>query len=108
MEEITLVSKKDGTRTGALALRIYDPGSHEWNLYWANSNNPVLGNPQKGKLVGDRGEFFSRETYRGRAILVKYVWTKLGTNAPRLEQACSPDDGESWEVNWIDIRIRRQ
>jgi hypothetical protein len=36
----------------------------------------------------------------GRPILVRFQWTQTHTGAPRWEQAFSPDNGVSWEINW--------
>ena len=50
---------------------------------------------------GNRGEFFDQEQYKGRAILVRYMWLNISPKSARMEQSFSPDGGKSWEVNWI-------
>jgi len=54
-----------------------------------------------GTFRDGRGEFYSHEDYRGRMILVRFIWSGSGRNAPRWEQAFSADGGRSWETNWI-------
>jgi hypothetical protein len=54
-----------------------------------------------GTFRDGRGEFYSHEDYKGRMILVRFIWTSLGPDAARWEQAFSSDAGTSWETNWI-------
>jgi hypothetical protein len=89
-----------------LTLRTYDPQSHQWRLYWANSKNGKLDPPQVGEFKNGRGEFFAQDTIDGKTILIRYVWTNLGTNSPHFEQSFSDDVGKTWEVNWITDQTR--
>lgn len=89
-----------------LTLRTYNPESHQWRLYWANSRNGLLDPPQVGEFKDGRGEFFAQDTINGKTILIRYAWTKLDTNAPHFEQSFSEDGGKNWEVNWITDQTR--
>jgi hypothetical protein len=89
-----------------LTLRTYDPQSHQWRLYWANSKSGKLDPPQVGEFKNGRGEFFAQDTIDGKTILIRYVWTNLGTNSPHFEQSFSDDGGKTWEVNWITDQTR--
>lgn len=91
-----------------LSLRLYNPQSRQWSLNFANISNGTLTPPTIGEFKDGRGEFYNQETYNGRAILVRFVITKLSTDSYRFEQAFSDDGGKTWEVNWIavDTRIR--
>jgi len=33
-------------------------------------------------------------------VLVRFLWLRTLTRAPRWEQAVSPDGGATWETNW--------
>ena len=90
-----------------LTLRLYNPQSHQWSLYWANSKDGTMGGPpQIGEFKNGRGEFFAQDTINGRAILIRYVWTDMTTNSPHFEQSFSDDGGKTWEVNWITGQTR--
>ncbi len=89
-----------------LTLRLYNPQSHQWRLYWANSKTGVLDPPQVGEFKNGRGEFFAQDTINGKTILIRYVWTDLTTNSPHFEQSFSDDGGKTWEVNWITDQTR--
>jgi hypothetical protein len=98
----------DGT-TGhieGLTLRTYDPQSHQWRLYWANSKNGIMDPPQIGQFTDGRGEFFAQDTINGKSILIRFVWTEMTTSSPHFEQSFSDDGGKTWEVNWITDQTR--
>lgn len=86
----------------AQTLRVYNPVSHQWSIYSLDlGKGQVLMPPEVGQFNGDRGEFFDQEDYKGRAIVVRYVWLNLSSQHARMEQSFSVDGGKSWEVNWV-------
>ncbi len=89
-----------------LTLRLFDPDSHEWRLYWANSKDGVLVVPQIGVFKNGVGEFYAQDTWKGKSVFVRFIWTNTNTNKPHFEQSFSGDGGETWEVNWITDQTR--
>jgi hypothetical protein len=89
-----------------LTLRTYNPQSHQWSLYWANSKDGTVVPPQIGQFKDGRGEFYAMDTLDGKSILVRYVWTAMTTNSPHFEQSFSDDGGKTWEVNWVTDQTR--
>ena len=89
-----------------LTLRVYNPQSHQWRLYWANRKIGILDPPQVGEFKNGRGEFFAQDTINGKTILIRFVWTNLTTDSPHFEQSFSDDGGKTWEVNWITDQTR--
>jgi hypothetical protein len=89
-----------------LSLRLYDPRSRQWSLNTANANSGNLGVPTIGEFKNGRGEFFDQESFNGRTILVRNVWSDITADSCRFEQAFSEDGGKSWEVNWIAVDTR--
>ncbi len=89
-----------------LTLRTYNPQTHQWSLYWANSKTGVVDPPQIGEFKDGLGEFFTQDKADGRAILIRYQWTNLSTSTPHFEQSFSEDGGKTWEVNWITDQTR--
>ena len=101
-EEFDVTSTDKKLHIKAQTLRLYNPSSHQWSIYLVDVDNGVLGTPPVvGSFTGNRGEFFDQEEYKGRAILVRYVWTNISPRSARMEQSFSPDGGKTWEVNWI-------
>ena len=89
-----------------LTLRLYNPQSHQWSIYWANAKDAVLGQPMVGEFKNGRGEFYDQEPFNGRFILVRYIWSEITPNSAHFEQSFSDDGGKTWEVNWITDQTR--
>ena len=80
-----------------LTLRLYNPQTHQWSLYWANSKAGVLNLPPTvGEFKNGRGEFFCQDTLNDRLILVRYVWSDITPNSAHFEQSYSDDGGKTW------------
>jgi hypothetical protein len=84
-----------------LSLRTYNPQSRQWNISWANSASGTVGQPMIGEFKNGRGEFFNQESFNGRAIYVRFIFSDISADSFRLEQAFSDDGGKTWEANWI-------
>lgn len=95
-----------GGHIEGLTLRVYNPQSHQWRLYWANRKVGVLDPPQVGEFKDGHGEFYAQDTINGKTILIKFDWTRLDSTAPHFEQSFSDDGGKTWEVNWITDQTR--
>ena len=90
-----------------LTLRLYNPESHQWSLYWANSKQgAIAGPPNVGEFKNGRGEFYCQDTYNGKVILIRYLWSDITPNSAHFEQSFSTDGGKNWEVNWITDQTR--
>ena len=93
-------------RIEGLSLRLYNPQARQWSLNFANVSNGMLTTPSVGEFKDGRGEFYNQDTYNGRAILVRFVITKITDDSYRFEQSFSDDFGKTWEANWIAIDTR--
>jgi hypothetical protein len=82
-------------------LRLFNPVTDRWSIYWMDSRNPVLDPPVVGTFSGGRGLFYGYDTFEGRPIRVRFIWSPVTLRTCRWEQACSGDSGNSWETNWI-------
>ena len=102
LEEFEVDSLQAHLHIKAQTLRLYNPVSHQWSIFLIDVDKGTLGlPPMVGQFTGRRGEFFDQEDYKGRAILVRYVWLDISPHAARMEQSFSDDGGKNWEVNWI-------
>ena len=76
-------------------------------MYWANSKQGSLGGPPNvGEFKGGRGEFFAQDTFNGRIILIRYLWSGITEHSAHSEQSFSEDGGKTWGVNWITDQTR--
>jgi hypothetical protein len=89
------------THLEGLSLRLYNPQSHQWSIYWANGNDGSLGTAMIGQFTNGRGEFFNQELFQGKAVYVRFIFSDVTATSFRLEQSFSPDGGKTWEPNWI-------
>jgi hypothetical protein len=106
MDEFTL--EPASGRVLAITVRLYDPASAEWSIYWAASTGSGRFDvPMVGRFDGPGGEFYSQEVFEGRHIFSRFIWTVQGPDACRWEQAYSADGGRSWETNWT-MELTRQ
>ncbi len=89
-----------------LTLRVNNPQTQQWRLYWANRKIGILDPPQVGEFKDGHGQFFAQDTINGKTILIRFDWTNMTTNSPHFEQSFSDDGGKTWEVNWITDQTR--
>lgn len=90
-----------------LTLRLYDAQTTQWSLYWVSGTASVIEPPVVGSW-NDRGDFvgFCADVHEGRPIQVRYLWSGVSETTAHWEQAFSPDDGRTWETNWIMDSVR--
>ena len=90
----------DGTLIAGMALRLFDPETKLWSIYWADSISGKLDLPVKGSFEESVGYFFTQDQYAGKAILMQFRWDATDPEKPIWSQAFSVDNGISWEWNW--------
>jgi len=105
LEEFETDSPAAGHIEG-LTLRLHNPQTHQWRLYWANSKNGIMDPPQIGEFKNGRGEFYAQDILNGKAIFIRFIWSDTTTSKPHFEQSFSDDGGKTWEVNWITDQTR--
>jgi hypothetical protein len=89
-----------------LTLRLYDPKTQQWYLYWANSDDGVLAKPLIGDFKSGRGVFYNQDTHAGRTVFVRNVYFDIAADSYRFEQALSDDGGRTWRTNFTAHVIR--
>jgi hypothetical protein len=91
-----------------LALFLYNPESRQWSFSFANVKSGTLSQPSVGEFKNGRGEFFDQETFNGRMVLVRIIWSDITPESHRFEQSFSDDGGKSWEPNMIAMLTREK
>jgi hypothetical protein len=101
-EEFDVSGHEPAQRIKAQTLRLYNPESRQWSIYPLDLDKGLLQMPPVvGEFNGKRGEFYNQQEWKGRSVLVRYVWQDLAPRSARMEQSFSADGGKTWEVNWI-------
>jgi hypothetical protein len=91
-----------------LTLFLYNPQSHQWSQTFISSSDGAIGTPAIGAFKDGRGELIDQESYQGRAILVRNVWSDIRPNSQRFEISYSDDNGKTWEPNFVADLTRIQ
>jgi hypothetical protein len=90
-----------------LALRIYNPATHQWSINFATPKGGELSStPGVGEFKNGRVDFYDQEPYNGKAILLRFSMWGITPDTARSEQAFSDDGGKTWETNWINTYTR--
>ena len=89
-----------------LTLRLFNPETKLWSLYWVDSNLGVLDPPVVGSFEGTVGTFYCKDIFQGKPILVMFKWDKTDPENPVWSQAFSPDNGKTWEMNMTNVSHR--
>jgi hypothetical protein len=89
-----------------LTLFLYNPEAHQWSQTFSKSSDGTVSQPAIGEFKNGRGEFYDQETYDGRTILVRIVWSDITPDSHRFEQSFSDDGGKTWEPNFVATLTR--
>jgi hypothetical protein len=90
----------------AITVRLYDRTTRTWSLYWASGQTGRFEPPVVGAFAGGVGVFEGRDVLDGRPIVVRFTWSAITRTTARWEQEFSPDEGRTWEKNWIMVSRR--
>jgi hypothetical protein len=83
------------------AVRLYNPDSHQWSVYFTNPAGGSFGVPVVGEFKDGRGDFYDQETYNGKTIFVRFSVSDITPTSCHFEQAFSADGGKTWETNFV-------
>lgn len=83
-----------------MSLRIFNPKTQLWSIYWADNDRTVLDPPVIGKFSNGIGMFEGSDTLAGKPILIRFIWSKITPTSAQWEQEFSDDNGQTWETNW--------
>lgn len=91
----------DGELYEGMPIRLYDPRTALWSIYWLDTVDRRMEPPVLGSFENGKGLFVGDDVLRGEPIKVRYTWTDITAMSARWDQAYSPDQGKTWEVNSI-------
>lgn len=90
----------DGVPFEGMSIRLFNPNTKLWSIYWADSNEGRLDPPVVGSFENSIGHFFTKDIFNGKEILVVFRWDNIDKENPIWSQAFSADNGKTWEWNW--------
>lgn len=91
-----------GDRYRAVTIRSFDAGMNQWSIWWLDGRSPQgpLDPPVRGRFERGVGTFYADDTFSGRPIRVRFIWSHITATTCHWEQAFSADAGQTWETNW--------
>ena len=84
----------------AMSPRSYNPRTHLWSVSYGNPHDGILSRPVVGQFKNGHGEFYGQDTFKGRFVLVREIYSPIDSKTRCLEIAYSEDGGRTWETNW--------
>ena len=90
----------NGKAFEGMTIRLFNPKTRLWSIYWTDSNTSILDKPVVGSFDRNIGHFYSRDFYQGKPIIMLFHWDKTDKDNPVWSQAFSADNGKTWEWNW--------
>lgn len=85
----------------AVGIRGYDPKTQTWAIWWLDARQPhMIEPPVVGNFTNGVGTFEGDDTFNGKPIKVRFIWSDITADSAHWEQAFSPDGGKTWETNW--------
>jgi hypothetical protein len=100
--------RKQGVRfEEGLVMRLFNPKTRLWTIYWAESNSVALDVPIIGSFAEKFGTFFANDIFNGEPIIVRCIYDGTVPNTVFWSQAFSFNKGETFEINWT-MTGRRQ
>ena len=90
----------DGEPFEGMTVRLFNPTTKLWSIYWADSNVGVLDPPVLGSFENNVGHFFTKDIFNNKKVIVVFRWDAIDKDNPIWSQAMSDDNGKTWEWNW--------
>jgi hypothetical protein len=93
-------------RYEACTVRLYDQAAKLWSIHWVDGRAMRLDAPLVGSFADGVGWFYGDDSFEGRAIRIRFLWSEITPRSVCWEQSFSGDGGQSWESNWV-MRFER-
>ena len=86
----------------AANVTLYDPNTHQWNNYYAESSDGTFdGAPSVGEYRDGNVEFYSQQNVGGRVLLLRGVWKNIQPDSHDYEVSRSIDGGRTWHPSFL-------
>jgi hypothetical protein len=96
----------DGDLFEGLTLRLFDPVTRLWSIYWADTSRGKLDPPVLGSFDQKIGHFLTKDTFENKPIIMVFCWDARSLDQLVWSQAFSEDQGKTWEWNWYMFMSR--
>lgn len=90
----------------AMTFFLYNPQAHQWSMNFIKPQS-TLDPPLIGAFDREgHAQLISRDTFKGKAVLLRGEWTRIGADAHDYEESFSEDGGKTWKRAFIGHKTR--
>jgi len=98
----TITMQRDSGVGYGATLRLFNPATQQWSLYWTEGVTGTLYRPMLGSFNAEGvGYFYDCEVFEQQTVITRFIWSGITATTCKWEQAFSADGGATWETNWI-------
>jgi len=102
-------AERPGGATRGMGIRAFDARTNQWTDWYFSDRNPTqIAVEGTGTFTNGVGTFLSDDTFEGKPIKVRGLWSGVTPDSFQWEQAFSVDGGKSWETNWVMRHVRKR
>jgi hypothetical protein len=102
------VAERPGGPTRGMGIRAFDARTNQWTDWYFSDRNPTqIAVEGTGTFTNGVGTFLNDDTFEGKPIKVRGLWSAVTPHSFQWEQAFSVDGGKSWETNWVMRHVRK-
>lgn len=95
-----VMDQPTGSYRGA-SVRLFDRVNEQWSIFWMSDQAATIEPPVVGRFENGVGTFEGDDTFDGRPIRCRFIWSDITDVSAKWQQAFSTDGGQSWETNWV-------
>lgn len=81
-----------------MTVFLYDPEAHQWSINFANGSVGKITPPMIGSLQDGRIQLSGTDTFDGRAVMIRAVWSDFTPTSHIYQESVSGDAGQTWAV----------
>ena len=94
-------SEFNGEYFEGVSLRVFNPDTEKWTIYWMDTGNPEVTEQVVGAFEDGVGEFYGEDLFEGEPVKLRFIWSEITATRARWEQAYFDESRDGWETNWI-------
>jgi hypothetical protein len=107
VEEINADGPK-GSHWDGMTVFLYDPENRQWSMNFAGASVGKMTPPTIGSLEDGRIQFIGTDTFDGRAVMIRAVWSDFTPTSHTYQESVSGDGGRTWVVYFTGHKTKLQ